>query len=266
MEQQKDLSLLRPFDLEAAKRGEDFVFVECGELKARKFIAGPDSGGGIVVQDELGAFVVSHAYPYNMAPLCWVEGKPVYKGDVLYQNGERVVAGDWATPDSTSRMTWTPPRKPLGVIHEGREVFAGDRLWNLIAETFATATDDGLVYDDDKGTVRWNYFSSTRWAWEKPEAGATLAVAAPCEAAPREAVFAAITTEREFQDKKWGTIQQHPHEVGGWMTIMRKLLSDAEAAWSNGRGNQGALDELRKVVAVGVACMEQHGAVPRGEV
>ena len=73
----------------------------------------------------------------------------------------------------------------------------------------------------------------------------------------------AIHDERVFQNRKWGTVQEHPHEVGGWLTIMRKLLSDAEAAWASNRGDEGALDEIRKVVSVGVACMEQHGPVPR---
>ena len=71
-------------------------------------------------------------------------------------------------------------------------------------------------------------------------------------------VMAAVIGERSYQDRKWGTIQQHPHEVGGYLTIMRKLLTDAEAAWSSSRGDEVALNELRKVVAVGVACMEQH--------
>lgn len=76
-------------------------------------------------------------------------------------------------------------------------------------------------------------------------------------------VISAIHDERVFQNRKWGTIYEHPHEVGGYLTIMRKLLSDAEQSWSSKRGDVGALDEIRKVVAVGIACMEQHGPVTR---
>jgi len=79
----------------------------------------------------------------------------------------------------------------------------------------------------------------------------------------RQEVFSTINDERVFQDRKWGTIQEHPHEVGSWLTIMRQLLNDAERAYVSQRGDFGAIDELRKVVAVGVACMEQHGTVPR---
>ena len=76
-------------------------------------------------------------------------------------------------------------------------------------------------------------------------------------------VLDAVHEERVFQNRKWGTVGDHPHEVGGWLTIMRKLLSDAEEAWSSNKGDIGALDEIRKVVAVGIACMEQHGPVNR---
>lgn len=81
---------------------------------------------------------------------------------------------------------------------------------------------------------------------------------------PRKQVYEAIDSERDHQDRKWGTVQEHPHEVGGWLTLMRKLLTDAEAAWASSNGDQKALEEIRKVLAVGVACAEQHGLPSRG--
>jgi hypothetical protein len=75
----------------------------------------------------------------------------------------------------------------------------------------------------------------------------------------RTKVYDAIDSERNYQDRKWGTVDQHPHEVGGWLTLMRKLLTDAEAAWAGSNGDYTALQEIRKVLAVGVACAEQHG-------
>lgn len=54
-------------------------------------------------------------------------------------------------------------------------------------------------------------------------------------------VLTAIHDERVFQNRKWGTIQDHPHEVGGYLTIMRKLLADADQAWSSNKGDYGAL-------------------------
>lgn len=78
-----------------------------------------------------------------------------------------------------------------------------------------------------------------------------------------EEVFEVIKDERHYQDQKWGTIHEHPHEVGGYLTLMRKLLTDAENAWASGSSDHDALDQIRKVVAVGVACGEQHGLPPR---
>ena len=74
-------------------------------------------------------------------------------------------------------------------------------------------------------------------------------------------VLSALHDERVFQNRKWGTVTEHPHEVGGYLTLMRKLLCDAEQAWSSQRGDVGALDEIRKVVAVGIACMEQNAPI-----
>lgn len=79
----------------------------------------------------------------------------------------------------------------------------------------------------------------------------------------REQVYEAINSERYYQDRKWGSVQDHPHEVGGWLTLMRKLLRDAEDAWASSDGDYKALLELRKVLAVGVACAEQHGLPAR---
>lgn len=83
------------------------------------------------------------------------------------------------------------------------------------------------------------------------------------EALARRGVFAAIGRERDYQDAKWGTPAEHPHDVGGWLTIMRRELREAEDAWCSRRGNAGALEEILQVVAVGVACLQQHGIVER---
>ena len=79
----------------------------------------------------------------------------------------------------------------------------------------------------------------------------------------RETVYALIDGERDPPDRKWGDIEDHPHELGSWILIMESLLEDARKAYQCANGDRKALDEIRKVVAVGVACMEQHGAPRR---
>lgn len=79
----------------------------------------------------------------------------------------------------------------------------------------------------------------------------------------RTKIYEAINSERDYQDQKWGTPKEHPHEVGGYITLMRNLLNRAEKAWAESSSNDTALAELRKTVAVGVACFEQHGVSRR---
>lgn len=76
--------------------------------------------------------------------------------------------------------------------------------------------------------------------------------------AERSQVYAAIDKERHYQDVKWGTLADHPHEVGGWLTILRNKMHDADTAWCGRRGDELALCEILQIAAVAVACLEQH--------
>lgn len=79
----------------------------------------------------------------------------------------------------------------------------------------------------------------------------------------RSEVYTSIDVERDYQDRKWGPPAAHPHEVGAWITLMRNKLNDAERAWATRNNDAGALCEIRKVVATGIACGEQHGMPSR---
>lgn len=124
-----DYSKLRPFDLEAAKRGERIVIVETQAIVERTFVTGPDDHGYFVVKTGDGWFRFGKDADYRMAPLAWVEGKPVYKGDVLYSDkhgkGEivedlRFVGGaaikfegtgiSLDAPYFATGLTWNPPK------------------------------------------------------------------------------------------------------------------------------------------------------------
>lgn len=84
--EKKDYSLLRPFDLEAAKRGARLCWTEHGT--EAEFIAGPDRDGEICVRHVIdNTLLVRRPDLFSIAPLCWVEGKPVYKGGRLYVDG-----------------------------------------------------------------------------------------------------------------------------------------------------------------------------------
>lgn len=79
----------------------------------------------------------------------------------------------------------------------------------------------------------------------------------------RNKVYELIDSERRYQDLKWGAIEQHPHEVGSWILILSAHVRDAMEAWGSAPNDHQALEEVRKIASIAVACMEQHGARPR---
>lgn len=79
--------------------------------------------------------------------------------------------------------------------------------------------------------------------------------------AKRSDVFRAIDVERDYQDEEWGSPASNPHTIFEWIGIMRKELQEAEDAFFNRPADELMLQEVLQVVAVGVACMEQHGIV-----
>ena len=129
-EQNNDYSKLRPFDLEAAKRGEPIVLTKDGDIEDRAFVTGPDDYGYFVVKTDDGWFLFGKKSDYRMAPLAWVEGKPVYKGEKMWRKDgqwtyaheivgktkqEDIVLGVLlqVTEQGTTwseNLTWNPPK------------------------------------------------------------------------------------------------------------------------------------------------------------
>ena len=132
---EKDYSLLRPFDLEAAKAGV-LLCDQSGSTLAGLLCCTPDSSGYFRAWvDRIGGLVSSlPGKSIRLAPLCWVEGKPVYPGDALWQTtlagdvlkrkAKQISAdgsylefdetGSWAMDGSVSKLSWAePPPKPI---------------------------------------------------------------------------------------------------------------------------------------------------------
>lgn len=74
-------------------------------------------------------------------------------------------------------------------------------------------------------------------------------------------IWAAILNERKYQDNKWGVT--NPHTVFEWIGIMEKELQEAKLSFFQYSSNDQMLHEVLQVIAVGVACLEQHGVVER---
>lgn len=84
--------------------------------------------------------------------------------------------------------------------------------------------------------------------------------------ATREQVYAAIASEREYQNNL-GPERRAVHEnrftVGEWLVMMKTYVDKALTAWTDNPGTDAAVNVIRKVSAIGVAAMEEHGAPHR---
>jgi hypothetical protein len=74
----------------------------------------------------------------------------------------------------------------------------------------------------------------------------------------------ALLSERTYQLLQLGNAKRHEGQPemtpGEHILCMEKCLADARAAWYAPDGGVKCLDHIRKVVALGFACMELHGA------
>lgn len=84
---------------------------------------------------------------------------------------------------------------------------------------------------------------------------------------PRIAAYAAIDSERDYQDAKWGNKPSGGmHEVNGYLVFMQSYLTEAMNICTRNADPEAssmALHNVRKIAALAVACMEQHGAPKR---
>jgi len=81
--------------------------------------------------------------------------------------------------------------------------------------------------------------------------------------ATRNQVFGVINGERAYQTDKWGPDEDKKNPVAAFLTFMRYHMRRAEELASTMSDADAALDQIRKVTTLGVACMETHGAPAR---
>lgn len=75
-----------------------------------------------------------------------------------------------------------------------------------------------------------------------------------------EEVVESLKLEREYQDEKWGTLDQRQQSIAGFMLIIKKELEEAENGWiKNVEGKHSSLAEIRQVAAAAIACLQTHG-------
>ncbi len=80
----------------------------------------------------------------------------------------------------------------------------------------------------------------------------------------RKEVYTVIDGEREYQNSLGSDRTDGAnHSVGDYLTMMRTYFRKAEDAWTNKPGVEASLHEIRKIAAIAVRCMEEHGAPKR---
>jgi len=76
----------------------------------------------------------------------------------------------------------------------------------------------------------------------------------------RSDVYARLDDEREYQAQRWP--KERPHSFEEWFTYMRDYISEAEHILSRTatpEAQEPAANIMRKVTAMGIAALEQHG-------
>lgn len=87
--------------------------------------------------------------------------------------------------------------------------------------------------------------------------------------ATRQEVYEALNTEREYQQSRWNsstTTSGGQHSFSEWIAYMEDYLSEAKhllARTAKQKSYPEVSNIIRKVTAMGVAAMEQHGAPKR---
>ena len=82
-------------------------------------------------------------------------------------------------------------------------------------------------------------------------------------------IFDSIVAERIYQRQRWGVEDENgqfyevPKTVGEFLVYMHNYLDEAFRMATSEVTDEKTLDMLRKVVALGVACFEQHGIPAR---
>jgi hypothetical protein len=81
----------------------------------------------------------------------------------------------------------------------------------------------------------------------------------------REEVYAAIDSERAYQDGLWPVDPNNPRLlIGEFLVLLDVYLRKAQEEWVvESKPEVNSLNTVRKIAGIAVNCMEQHGAPHR---
>lgn len=75
-------------------------------------------------------------------------------------------------------------------------------------------------------------------------------------------IWFTINTERTYQNQKWQHDEPNARPIGvaGYVLTFKHYLDEAERGWVKSTGDEEALNSIRKLAAICVACLEHNGA------
>lgn len=85
----------------------------------------------------------------------------------------------------------------------------------------------------------------------------------------RQDIYKIIDGERDYQNSRWNantTTTEGKHSVLEFLVYMRDYIEEAmhfSTRNSDPSAQEFTLNSVRKVAALAVSCMEQHGVTPR---
>jgi hypothetical protein len=77
----------------------------------------------------------------------------------------------------------------------------------------------------------------------------------------REEVFSVVADELQYQYELFGS---NPHEIDAFATYIRRYSAELDLVVTMPNTPEAKLAVVRKIAAIAVRCMEQHGAPRRG--
>jgi hypothetical protein len=83
---------------------------------------------------------------------------------------------------------------------------------------------------------------------------------------PREDVYKVIDGEREYQENLPGNRSENPKRiraVSEYLTMLDHYVRHAQDSWTTRAGIEDPLNDMRKIAALAIRCMEEWGAIPR---
>jgi hypothetical protein len=82
-----------------------------------------------------------------------------------------------------------------------------------------------------------------------------------------QSVIDAINEELAYQSTLQGSslADAREHGVEGQLVTLQVYTQEAMVAWTKSAGDEKALDAIRKVAAIAIRALEQHGCPRRGQ-